>query len=79
VLFGIGIALMIGINSNGGLGLQGAAAINLSGGVALGLWLVFGDLRLPFRGSALLWGLAVVLIGVSLFEIFASRAGSRKT
>jgi len=75
VLFGIGIALLIERSGSGGLGLQGAVAINLSGGVVLALWLVLGDLRLPFRGFAFLWGLAVVLIGVSLLEILASRRG----
>ena len=73
VLFGIGIALLVERSSGGGLGLAGAVSINLCGGIVLGLWLVLGDLQLPFRGFALLWGLVVILVGVSAFEILTPR------
>ena len=73
VLFGIGIALLIERSIGGGLGLRGAVSINLCGGIVLGFWLLFGDLRLPLRGLIFLWGLVVVLIGVSMIEILASR------
>ena len=73
VLFGIGIALLVERRIGGGLGLRGAVSINLCGGMVLGFWLVFGDLDLPFRGLVFLWGLVVVLVGVSLIEILASR------
>ena len=72
VLFGIGIALLVERRIGGGLGLGGAVSINLFGGVVLGFWLLFGDLVLPFRGLVFLWGLVVVLVGVSLIEILAS-------
>ena len=80
VLFGIGVALLLerfGRDHVGsGLGLGGAIAINLSGALVLGAWLVFGDLGLPVRGLAFLWGLVVVLLVVSAFEL---RPRSRST
>jgi len=51
-----------------GLGLGGAIAINLCGGVVLVLWLIFGGMELPLRGAVFLWGLAVVLVVISLVE-----------
>ena len=71
VLFGIGIALLIGRSNGSGLGLVGAVSINLCGGIVLGLWLVLGNLQLPFRGFALLWGLVAILVGISVIEILA--------
>ena len=73
VLFGVGLALLLERNSGNGLGLHGAVAINLSGGLVLGLWLIFGGLQLPFRGDIFLWGLTIVLVGVSVVEIMATR------
>ena len=50
VLIGIGIALTIDcyMKQGGmvGLGLGGAVAINLSGGLVLILWLIFGELNI---------------------------------
>ena len=74
VLVGISLALLIE-RSGGGLGLRGAVSINFCGGIVLGLWLLLGDLQLPFRGFALLWGLVVILVGISTFEILAPRRG----
>ena len=66
VLLGIGIALTIECyrKKDGmiGLGLGGAIAINLSGGLVLILWLIFGDLNIPFRGHFFLWLLAIILV-----------------
>ena len=56
-----------------GLGLSGTAAINLSGGFVLMLWLIFGDLNIPLRGYFFLWSLAIILVGISLFELFIYR------
>jgi hypothetical protein len=74
VLIGIGIALTIECyRKQGGmvgLGLGGAVAINLSGGFVLILWLIFGNLNIPLRGHFFLWSLAIILVGISLFEIF---------
>jgi hypothetical protein len=68
VLFGIGIALLlerfkprVGMV---GLGLSGAIAINLCGGLVLALWLIAGELSIPTRGYLFLGLLALVLVGV---------------
>ena len=73
VLFGIGIALLLQRNRAKGLALEGAVSINLCGGIVLGLWLLFGGLQLPLRGLILLWILVAILVGISTFEILASR------
>jgi hypothetical protein len=74
VLFGIGISLTIECyrmqGGMVGLGLGGAVAINLSGGLVLTLWLIFGDLNIPSRGYFFLWSLAIVLVSISLIEVF---------
>lgn len=72
----VGIALALAVEAfrapgdpRVGLGLVGAAYINLCGGIALGGWLLFGGLTLPGRGLVLLWvlvGLLVVLSGLEL-------------
>jgi len=73
VLFGIGIALTIECYRRQGgmigLGLGGAVAINLSGGIVLILWLIFWDLNIPLRGYFFLWSLAFILVGISLIEL----------
>ena len=72
VLFGIGIALWIEhLRGSSGLGLAGAISINLCGGVVLAAWLLFGSLSLPLRGRLLLWGLVVLLSGISVLELRA--------
>ena len=75
VLFGIGIALvwecLRGDEQVAGLGLGGAIAINLCGGLVLTAWLVFGDLALPMRGQVFLWSLAALLVLISLIELAA--------
>lgn len=76
VLFGIGIALLIQLRSNSGLGLLGAVAINLCGGLALAFWLLFGSLSLPTHGLIGLWTLVVVLIGISTIELISHWKGS---
>ena len=55
VLVGIGIALVRECararrDAPAGLGLAGAIAINLSGGLALGGWLILSRLALPTHG-----------------------------
>lgn len=75
VLFGIGVALLMESRRNGiqakGLGLYGALAINTSFGVALGGWLLFGELRLPLHGAVILWSFVLVLLGLSGVELSA--------
>jgi hypothetical protein len=74
VLCGIGIALTIEIFRKHrrmvGLGLGGAVAINLSGGLVLLMWLLFGRLELPLRGQLFLWLVGLVLVGVSSLELW---------
>jgi hypothetical protein len=74
VFIGIGVALFIEFLNKSevktsGLGLLGAIAINLCGGLVLIIWLIFGDLILPMRGLIILWSLAVLLIVLSGFEL----------
>ena len=73
VLFGIGIALTIEYFRKQigwvGLGLGGAVAINLTGGAVLILWLILGNLTIPFRGQVFLWILAIILVLISSIEL----------
>jgi len=74
VFIGISVALFIEFlnkteGKTSGLGLMGAIAINLCGGLVLIIWLIFGDLMLPVRGLIILWSLAVLLIVLSGFEL----------
>jgi len=74
VFIGITIALIIGAAGEKsrratGLGLLGAISINLCGGTALALWLIFGGLNLPTRGYIMLWSLVALLVIVSISEL----------
>jgi hypothetical protein len=73
VLLGIGIALLIERYKPRagmiGLGLSGAIAINLCGGLVLALWLILGELSIPTRGYLVLGLLALLLVGISVFEL----------
>ena len=74
ILFGIGIALVIEYKRKGafiGLGLGGAISINMMGGIVLLLWLVFGNLQVPFKGKIILWILDILLVGISSMELLA--------
>lgn len=77
VLLGIGIALCFEWRRQpsgiGGLGLVGAIAINLCGGLCLAGWLVFGGLEISARGRLVLWVLVVVLVGISGTEWLTHR------
>ena len=81
VIFGIGIALIIEYRRKDtivGLGLGGAISINLVGGIVLLLWLLFGELSIPMRGTVILWILAFILVGLSLLELISLRISSSK-
>ena len=74
VFVGIAIALFIEAKREDrhgltGLGLGGAVAINLCGGIVLMGWLVFGSLHLPLRGAIFLWVLALTLVAISMLEL----------
>jgi hypothetical protein len=75
IFIGIALALFFEIrhkssSATTGLGLSGAIAINLCGGLILLFWLLFGDLTIPVKGKILLWGLVVLLIVLSSIELF---------
>lgn len=77
IFIGITIALIIeafrkNIDRYVGLGLVGAISINLSGGLVLLLWLLFGGLNLPLKGLIFLWVLDILLVVVSSIELFLS-------
>ena len=82
VLLGIGLALMLErFRSNDtakGLGLGGAISINLCGGLVLAAWLIRGELVLPVHGYVLLWGLVLILVGISVVEVVADRRAKAK-
>lgn len=73
VFIGIAIALVMeyGRGPDGlvGLGLGGAVSINLCGGLVLAAWLVGGGLDIPVHGRLFLWGLVIVLVGISVAEL----------
>ncbi len=74
VLFGIGIALFIQVKSSGqGLGLSGAIAINMCGGLCLAGWLLFGTVSATSLGKIIMWGLVAVLVGISTIELVSIR------
>jgi hypothetical protein len=56
-----------------GLGVTGAAAINLCGGVMLVFWLTAGKLDLNPAGEVFLWLLALLLVGISAVELYQTR------
>ena len=75
VIFGIGVALLIerygfekGIR---GLGLGGAITINICGSLVLLGWLIFAPPVVPLRGSILLWGIGILVLGIGLAELAA--------
>ena len=75
VILGIGIALLLEAYGQRhqirGLGLGGAIVINICGAGILALWLIFEPLNIPLRGLIILWGVAVVVLGIGILEILA--------
>ncbi|MBT3337657.1 MAG: hypothetical protein HN855_15030 [Anaerolineae bacterium] len=74
VFIGIAVALVVEAYRSVphgfvGLGLGGAIAINLSGGAALVGWLVFGKLEIALHGKFFLWGIAIILMLISVIEL----------
>ena len=53
-----------------GLGLVGAVCINISGGLVLLFWLLFGHMELPQKGFIFLWTMDVILLIISSVELF---------
>ncbi len=83
VLTGIAIALFLESQSNAsntsGLGLLGAVVINLCAGLVLGVWLLWGDLELPLRGTIFLWSLVTLLVGISSIELATKLSASQSS
>ena len=75
VLSGIAVALLLEWRGRPralvGLGLGGAIAINLCGGIVLAIWLASGRLVIPMRGQAVLWSLVTILVVISATEFYA--------
>ena len=75
VILGIGTALLLEAYGQRhrirGLGLGGAIVINICGAGILALWLIFEPLNIPLRGLIILWGVAVVVLGIGILEILA--------
>ena len=73
VIFGIGIALYIeryGYKSGiRGLGLGGAIAIDICGGLVLLIWLLVDPFDLPMRGYIILWAIALLVLLVGAIEL----------
>lgn len=61
-----------------GLGVVGAAAINLCGGAMLTCWLIIGELTLTLAGSIFLWILVVLLVVISVLELTMHNRKSQK-
>ena len=83
VFVGIAIALIIEslrkeTTNYIGLGLIGAISINISGGIVLFFWLLFGGLDLSLKGLIFLWTLDIVLILISSIELFISLKTNKK-
>ena len=66
VLLGIGLALFLEAltpeNQRSGLGTGGAVLINTVGSGVLILWLLFGGLSISWKGSLVLWTVALVVL-----------------
>lgn len=78
VLFGIGIALWIERQNDNhwrGLGLVGAAVINILGGGTVFVWLLIDPFNIPFRGYLVLWVVAIIVVGTALVELLAMAHG----
>ncbi|MBN1502704.1 hypothetical protein JW930_04105 [Candidatus Woesearchaeota archaeon] len=77
VLVGIAIALVIEYRRKAdglvGLGLGGAVAINLCGGLVLAFWLILGDLNITPKGNTFLWLLVIILLVISSVELIVHK------
>ncbi len=83
VLLGIALALVWEAyrkagGAKTGLGLVGAAMINICGGLTLAGWLAWGELGLAIQGVIILWALVIGLIGFGIFELVLELMGGDK-
>ena len=76
VIFGIGIALLLARADRPGLGIDGAIAINLTGGGVLVIWLLIRPLAIPARGIIILWMVAAVVLVIGVVELYYRRGAA---
>jgi hypothetical protein len=69
LLIGLGIASLLEVRMQGGLGLAGSIAVNLASAAMIGALLVLGRAGRTMRGRFLLWVAAAALVILSLVEI----------
>jgi NO-binding membrane sensor protein with MHYT domain len=69
LLIGLGIASLLEVRMQGGLGLGGSVAVNLAGAGMIGALLMLGRAGKTRRGRFLLWVAAAALVALSLVEI----------
>ena len=83
VILGIGLALVVQTRRLRGpfcgLGLTGAMLINLCFGLAIGYWLIWGNLEPNPVGSVLLWALTAILLIFGVVELSIIRRNPRTT
>ena len=53
------------------IGLGGSIAINICGSLVLLGWLVLAPPAIPLRGTILLWGIGILVLGLGLVELAA--------
>jgi NO-binding membrane sensor protein with MHYT domain len=69
LLVGLGIASLLEVRMQGGLGLAGSVAVNLAGAAMIITLLILGRAGKTMRGRFLLWLTAAALVILGLVEI----------
>jgi len=70
VLIGIGVALLVAYRGGtGGLGLDGAVAINICGAGTVVVWLLSAPRQFSIAGRMTLWVVAVLVLGIGFVEL----------
>jgi hypothetical protein len=69
LLIGLGVASLLEVRMQGGLGLAGSVAVNLAGAAMISTLLVLGRAGKTMRGRFLLWLAAATLVSLGLVEI----------
>lgn len=69
LLIGLGIASLLEVRMQGGLGLAGSVAVNLAGAAMIATLLTLGRAGKTLRGRFLLWLATAALVVLGLVEI----------
>ncbi len=69
LLTGLGVASLLEVRMQGGLGLAGSIAVNLALAAMIGALLALGRASTTRRGRFILWVVAAALVILSLVEI----------